>query len=93
MFWVVPVSVFQLGFCGNRQCSYTLQVYNQSAEDGAISLTRAATDPSLTGQGFKYFGAWYKGPLLIHTGNESKSLIRSCFTILQYSFCTHHLGL
>ncbi|KAL3155087.1 hypothetical protein ABBQ38_011150 [Trebouxia sp. C0009 RCD-2024] len=47
-------------------------IYNQSAEDGAISLLRAATDPSLTGQGFKYFGAWYKGPLLIHTGNEKE---------------------
>ena len=49
-----------------------LQVYNQSAEDGAISTLRAATDPTLTGQGFKYFGPFYKGPLLIHTGNESK---------------------
>lgn len=55
----------------------TVQIYNQSAEDGAISLLRAATDPSLTGQGFKYFGAWYKGPLLIHTGNESKPPIRN----------------
>ena len=48
------------------------QIYNQSGEDGAISTLRAATDPSLTGQGFKYFGPWYKGPLIIHTGNDSK---------------------
>ena len=50
------------------------QVYHQSGEDGAISTVRAATDPSLTGQGFKYFGPWYKGGLVIHTGNESKSI-------------------
>ena len=49
------------------------QLYHQSGEDGAISTVRAATDPSLTGQGFKYFGPWYKGGLVIHTGNESKS--------------------
>lgn len=49
-----------------------LQVYNQSAGDGAISTVKAATDPSLEGQGFKYFGPFYKGPLIIHTGNESE---------------------
>ena len=47
-------------------------MYNQSGEDGAISTVRAAADPSLTGKGFKYFGPWYKGPLVTHTGNESK---------------------
>lgn len=49
-----------------------MKVFHQSGEDGAISTLRAATDPSLTGQGFKYFGPWYKGPLIIHTGNDSK---------------------
>ena len=48
-----------------------LQVYHQSGEDGAISTLRAATDPEIEGQGFKYFGPFYKGPLLLHTGNES----------------------
>lgn len=48
------------------------KIYNQSGEDGAISTLRAATDPSLTGQGFKYFGPWYKGPLIIHTGNDKE---------------------
>jgi len=47
-------------------------VYNQSAGDGAISTVKAATDPSLEGQGFKYFGPFYKGPLIIHTGNEKE---------------------
>ena len=37
-----------------------LQVYNQSAGDGAISTVKAATDPSLEGRGFKYFGPFYK---------------------------------
>ncbi len=49
-----------------------LQIFHQSGEDGAISTLRASTDPSLTGQGFKYFGPWYKGPLQMHVGNESK---------------------
>lgn len=61
----------------------TVQIYNQSGEDGAISTVRAATDPSLTGQGFKYFGPWYKGPLVIHTGNESKRTAQEiCHAVL-----------
>lgn len=48
------------------------KVFHQSSEDGAISTLRASTDPSLTGQGFKYFGPWYKGPLQMHVGNEKE---------------------
>lgn len=55
-----------------------LQVYNQSGEDGAISTVRAATDPDLTGKGFKYFGPFYQGPAVIHTGNDSRSLAPPC---------------
>lgn len=47
-------------------------MYNQSGEDGAISTLKAAADPDLQGAGFKYFGPFYKGPLIVHTGNESK---------------------
>ena len=55
-----------------------VQLYHQSGEDGAISTIRAATDPSLTGQGFRYFGPWYKGGFVIHTGNESKHINSTC---------------
>ena len=55
-----------------------MQVYSQSGKDGAISTIRAATDPSLTGQGFKYLGPWYTsifgGPLVVHRNNESKRI-------------------
>lgn len=58
-----------------------MQVFHQSSEDGAISTLRASTDPSLTGQGFKYFGPWYKGPLQMHVGNESKWRIYCLFLL------------
>ena len=55
-----------------------VQIYSQSGEDGAISTVRAATDPSLTGQGFKYLGPWYTSifgaPLVVHRNNESKPI-------------------
>jgi NAD(P)-dependent dehydrogenase (short-subunit alcohol dehydrogenase family) len=48
------------------------RVWNQSAEDGAISMLRAATDPALQGRGFAYFGAPYKGPAVIHKNNDQE---------------------
>ena len=59
-----------------------MQVFHQSSEDGAISTLRASTDPSLTGQGFNYFGPWYKGPLQMHVGNESKPRVYCLFLLV-----------
>ena len=47
-----------------------VQPTSQSQETGALPVIRAATDPSLTGQGFKYFGPFYKGPINANIGNE-----------------------
>ncbi len=62
-----------------------MQVFHQSSEDGAISTLRASTDPSLTGQGFKYFGPWYKGPLQMHVGNESKQRVYCLFLLVLHA--------
>lgn len=66
--------VAQMHDCTLLHC--TVQVNSQSGEDGAISTIRAAADPSLTGQGFKYLGPWYTqflgAPLVIHRNNDSK---------------------
>ena len=47
-----------------------LQPTSQSQETGALPVIRAATDPTLTGGGFKYFGPFYKGPINANIGNE-----------------------
>ena len=80
-----------------------MKVFHQSGEDGAISTLRAATDPSLTGQGFKYFGPWYKGPLIIHTGNDSTpsssslfcphTAVSHCLFLMSHLFLLHLLQL
>ena len=49
-----------------------MQVWNQSSEDGAISMLKAATDPALQGRGFAYFGPPYKGPAVLHKNNDRK---------------------
>lgn len=49
-----------------------MQPTSQSQETGALPVIRAATDPTLTGQGFKYFGPFYKGPINANIGNEGK---------------------
>lgn len=47
-----------------------MQPTSQSQDTGALPVIRAATDPSLTGGGFKYFGPFYKGPINANIGNE-----------------------
>jgi NAD(P)-dependent dehydrogenase (short-subunit alcohol dehydrogenase family) len=48
------------------------KVYSQSAEDGAISLLKAATDSDIQGHGFKYFGPPYAGPAVLHVDNAGE---------------------
>ncbi|KAL0042386.1 hypothetical protein WJX77_010878 [Trebouxia sp. C0004] len=50
----------------------TAKPTSQSQETGALPVIRAATDPTLTGQGFKYFGPFYKGPINANIGNEEE---------------------
>jgi len=62
-----------------------MQPTSQSQETGALPVIRAATDPTLTGQGFKYFGPFYKGPINANIGNEGKTLLfsylyKACYT-------------
>lgn len=54
-----------------------MQPTSQSQETGALPVIRAATDPTLTGQGFKYFGPFYKGPINANIGNEGKNFFVS----------------
>ena len=49
-----------------------VQPTSQSPETGALPIIKAATDPTLTGQGFKYFGPFYKGPINANIGNEGR---------------------
>jgi len=46
--------------------------YNQSAEDGSISILKAATDPDIQGQGFKYFGPPYAAGIPLHIDNAGE---------------------
>lgn len=50
----------------------TAKPTSQSPETGALPIIKAATDPTLEGQGFKYFGPFYKGPINANIGNEAE---------------------
>lgn len=68
-----------------------VQPTSQSQETGALPVIRAATDPTLEGQGFKYLGPFYKGPINANVGNEgqthavglwqhiTRALLQACF--------------
>lgn len=81
LLFIVITFVFNLVVRQTHDCTLLycmVQVNSQSGEDGAISTIRAAADPSLTGQGFKYLGPWYTqflgAPLVIHRNNDSKHM-------------------
>ena len=71
-------------------CCVRVQPTSQSQETGALPVIRAATDPSLTGQGFKYFGPFYKGPLNANIGNEGTVLRLTVVMNVMY-VCNHQL--
>ena len=50
-----------------------MQPTSQAQDTGALPVIRAATDPTLTGGGFKYFGPFYKGPINANIGNEGNA--------------------
>ena len=66
-----------VAWLSNWQCHLVMQPTSQSQETGALPVIRAATDPTLTGQGFKYFGPFYKGPINANIGNEGQILLIS----------------
>lgn len=59
-------------------CYLALQPTSQSQETGALPVIRAATDPTIEGQGFKYFGPFYKGPINANVGNEGQIHALGC---------------